>query len=129
MSRQTEVFARRSREERRKAGHSQALIADRMSRILGANVDTSAVSRIENPYSGRVTKLDEAAAIAEALGVPLSELMADRSATDEEIAALRTELEEARAIEAELHRARMDAQERVCSISRRLRYLNAPPTE
>lgn len=129
-SRQAEAFARRNREQRRKAGHSQALIADRMPRILGANVDTRAVSRSDDPDSGRVPKLDEAAAIAEAIGAP--PLRTDGRQARHFRGSHRPERQSSRRrapIEAELYRALLDAQEGVCSISRRLRWLNDPPTK
>ena len=55
--------------------------------------------------------------------------MTDGICTDDEVAVLRAELEEARAVEAELHSAHMNAQERVISISRRLRFRYASANE
>lgn len=118
-----EVFARRLRQERRARGLSQAELAERVSKLLGIAVDGSAVTRIEK--HARAVRLQEAITIAEVLDLPLSALIDDKAATDDEIAVLAIELEAARGLEAEAHRAHQAALRRVRSISRRMQALNA----
>lgn len=96
MPRFSAVFAGRLKDERQKAGMSQAQLAERLAAMLGVKFDTSAVSRIENPDSGRVIKLDEAAAAAEVLGVPLSALVSSGGTVETRTAELRRELERQR---------------------------------
>lgn len=118
-----EVFAGRLRQKRRARGLSQAELAERVSKLLGVAVDGSAVTRIEKHV--RAVRLQEAITIAEVLDLPLSALIDDKDATDDEIAVLAIELEAARGLEAEAHRAHQATLRRVRSISRRMRALNA----
>ncbi|MBP2349173.1 transcriptional regulator with XRE-family HTH domain [Kribbella aluminosa] len=53
-----------------------------MTEVLGVNVDKSAVARIEQQT--RAIRLDEAAAMAEVLGLPIAALLSDRSAEENE---------------------------------------------
>ncbi|GAB3616592.1 hypothetical protein GCM10027416_11490 [Okibacterium endophyticum] len=92
MATYSKVFAHRLREERQRAGLSQAQLAQRMSEALGTGIDASAVSRIENPSSGRIIKLDEAAAAAGALGVPLSALLSEQDPVEARLEELQREL-------------------------------------
>lgn len=91
------TFARRMREERQRAGLSQAALAERVTALLNYKVDSSSVTRVEK--GERSVRLTEAIAIAEALSNPLSALLRDRAAIDEEIGVLECDLSE------ELHRA------------------------
>jgi|SRR5690625_607811 len=99
MSIYSTVLARRLREERQRLGMSQAELARRMSSTLGVGIDGSAVSRIENPASGRTVKLDEAAAAADALSLPLGELLRAAGADHQgELMRLQYELDNAEAM-------------------------------
>lgn len=84
------TFARRMREERAGTGVSQNEIAERISHRLGYKVDGSSVTRME--AGTRKVRIEEAVAIAAELGVPLSALLRDRSALDEEIDRLHDDL-------------------------------------
>ncbi|MDX3020156.1 helix-turn-helix domain-containing protein [Streptomyces acidiscabies] len=77
-----ELFARRIRQERERLGISQAELARRMAVLLGMNVDTTAITRIEQQT--RAVRLDEGVAAAEALGVPLVTLVSDNYARENE---------------------------------------------
>jgi transcriptional regulator with XRE-family HTH domain len=86
------IFARRLRDERGRAGVSQAALADHLTATLYHRVDASAISRMEK--GDRPARLDEAVVIAEKLGVPLATLLRDRDAIDERIDELRSQLSE-----------------------------------
>ncbi|UJW28872.1 helix-turn-helix domain-containing protein [Saccharothrix sp. AJ9571] len=75
-----DTFARRVRQERERQNISQAELARRMARLLDTNVDSSAVTRIEQQT--RTVRLDEAVAVAKALGVPLMFLLSDDPASE-----------------------------------------------
>lgn len=85
-----DVFARRLHEERKRAGVSQATLADHLSQTLAHDVAASAVSRIET--GERAVRLEEAVVMAERIGVPLADLLRDRDAVDDELAQLREDL-------------------------------------
>lgn len=70
-----DLFARRLRQEREHQKVSQAELARRVAAILGSNVDSTAVTRIEQ--QARAVRLDEAVAMAQALDVPLSMLLVE----------------------------------------------------
>ncbi|MGW8483584.1 helix-turn-helix domain-containing protein [Microbacterium sp. NPDC055903] len=86
----TETFARRIREERQRAGLSQAAVAARLSELVGRTIDHSAVARSEKHE--RPVRLDEAVALAEILEVPLTSLLRDRTAVDEQLGELQRDL-------------------------------------
>ena len=117
------TFARRMREERQRAGLSQAALAERVTALLDYKVDSSSVTRVEK--GERSVRLAEAVAIAEALSNPLTALLRDRTAIDEEIGELERDLSE------ELHRVDRAEEEldvargAVRSIERRIAELNA----
>lgn len=67
------TFIRRMREERERARISQTELAARMTRILGSNIDPTTVTRMEK--GERTVRLDDAVAAADALGLPLGELL------------------------------------------------------
>ncbi|MFD4574227.1 helix-turn-helix domain-containing protein [Streptomyces sp. NPDC058417] len=77
-----DLFARRLRQERERLGISQAELARRMAALLGTNVDSTAITRIE--HQTRAVRLDEAVTAAEALGVPLITLVSDSYARENE---------------------------------------------
>lgn len=87
-----DLFSRRLRHERERAGISQAELARRIAEILESNIDPSAVTRIEQQV--RAVRLDEAVAAAKALSIPLVALLADDAevANEEAIQAHLTEL-------------------------------------
>jgi transcriptional regulator with XRE-family HTH domain len=77
-----DLFARRLRQERERLGISQAELARRMAALLGANVDSTAITRIEQQT--RTVRLDEAVTAAKALGVPLVALVSDNCVRENE---------------------------------------------
>lgn len=83
-------FTRRLREERERAGISQAAIAEYLTEQLEHRVDASALSRMEKGV--RAVRLDEAVAIADILGVELEALLRDRDSVDDEIDELQRDL-------------------------------------
>ena len=101
-------FARRLREERERAGLSQADLAGRLSDVLNDAIYHSAVARMES--GKRSVKIDEAIAIADVLGVRLAELLEDRDTVDDRIDELQIQLVQYReavtGYEEQLHRAR-----------------------
>lgn len=117
------IFARRMREERHRAGLSQAALAERVTALLDYKVDGSSVTRVEK--GERSVRLAEAIAIAEALQTPLSALLRDRVAIDDEIGELERDLSE------ELHRASLaeealdTARAAVRAVERRIAELEA----
>ena len=72
-----DLFARRLRQERERLGISQAELARRMAQLLGQNVESTAITRIEQQT--RAVRLDEAVSAANALGVPLLVLLSDEN--------------------------------------------------
>lgn len=78
----SDIFARRLRAERERQSLSQVELARRMATILGANVDPTAITRIEQQT--RAVRLDEAVAMATILEVPLTSLVVDNDAEQTE---------------------------------------------
>lgn len=78
-------FAQRMRDLRNMQGISQKVLADKVTELLGYAVDPTAVTRMEKNVGdlailrmekgARLIRLGEAVAIADALGVPLSEML------------------------------------------------------
>ena len=119
----TETFARRLVEERQRAGLSQAALAERVTAIIGRSIDPSALARAEKHE--RAIRLDEAAAIADVLQVPLASMLRDRDAIDDEIGELRRDLSQDLW---RLHRAEEEVQQAQDSMSatrRRIAELEA----
>lgn len=85
-----ETFAGRLREQRRAAKLTQAQLADRMSDALGSSVYVTIITKIES--GDRTVRLNEAAAAAQVLGVPLASLLDYVSPIDVEIDGLRRKL-------------------------------------
>ncbi|MEV0443621.1 helix-turn-helix transcriptional regulator [Streptomyces spectabilis] len=77
-----DLFARQVRQERERLGISQAELARRMAALLGTNLDSTAITRIEQQT--RAVRLDEAVAAAKTLGVPLVMLTSDNYARENE---------------------------------------------
>lgn len=98
-----DLFARRLRQERERLGVSQAELARRMAALLGTNVDSTAITRIEQQT--RAVRLDEAVTAAEALGVPLITLVSDNYARENE-AEIQNQLAELALAEQEWERLR-----------------------
>lgn len=124
MSAYSQIFARRLRAEREAAGLTQVDLARLMGKRLGFAIDTSAVSRIETVGSGRVIKLDEAAAAAEALGIPLTLMLVE--VTDQieaQIDELRRDLDLALDAAARAESEFAQAQDAIQGIRRRIAEL------
>lgn len=78
-------FAQRMRDLRNLQGISQKALADKVTELIGYAVDPTAVTRMEKNVGdlailrmekgARLIRLGEAVAIAEALGVPLAEML------------------------------------------------------
>ncbi|MBL1115322.1 helix-turn-helix domain-containing protein [Streptomyces sp. 110] len=98
-----DLFARRLRQERKRLGISQAELARRMAKLLGTNVDSTAITRIEQRI--RAVRLDEAVTAAKALGVPLITLVSDNYARENE-AEIQNQLAELALAEQEWERQR-----------------------
>jgi transcriptional regulator with XRE-family HTH domain len=118
-----QTFARRLREERIRAGLSQATLAERLAELLNQKVDASAITRIEKHE--RAVRLDEAVVIAELLDLPLPAMLRDSESVDEQVAELRRDLSLAqwRASQAEEELQR--AQESMAAIRRLIAELEA----
>lgn len=86
------VFVQRLREERSRIGLSQAEFAERLSARIGVPVYPSTVTRIEK--GERAVKLDEAVAMADVLGLPITALIDGVHRVDEQIAALQRRRDE-----------------------------------
>lgn len=123
----TDVFARRLREERARAGVSQTTLARRISEVLDYAIDGTAITRIE--LSQRAVRLDEAVAAAEALAVPLMTLLTATNDVDRRIRALRRDLEQqeerAKAAESEFQQA-LSA---IAHIRQEIEQLEAAPND
>ncbi|AXE23955.1 XRE family transcriptional regulator [Streptomyces globosus] len=113
-----DLFARRLRQERERLGISQAELARRMAALLGANVDSTAITRIEQQT--RAVRLDEAVTAAEALGVPLITLVSDNYARENE-AEIQKQLAELAIAEQERERLL----QKIHRITRTIRQLSA----
>lgn len=85
-----QMFARRLRQERGRAGFSQAELAKRMGEVFNQKIYASAITRIEN--CERAVRLDEAVVLAELLHVPLAELLYDSESAEERIGELERDL-------------------------------------
>ncbi|MEU3047812.1 helix-turn-helix transcriptional regulator [Streptomyces sp. NPDC006984] len=113
-----DLFARRLRQERERLGISQAELARRMAALLGTNVDSTAITRIEQQT--RAVRLDEAVTAAEALGVPLITLVSDDYARENE-AEIQNQLAELALAEQEWERLR----QKVHRITQTIQQLSA----
>ncbi|MFD9867481.1 helix-turn-helix domain-containing protein [Streptomyces niveus] len=113
-----DIFARRLRQERDRLGISQAELARRMAALLGANVDSTRLTRIEQQT--RAVRLDEAVTAAEALGVPLITLVSDNYARENE-AQIQNQLAELALAEQEWEKLR----QRIHRITRTIQQLSA----
>ncbi|WP_338675867.1 helix-turn-helix transcriptional regulator [Streptomyces sp. SCSIO 30461] len=113
-----DLFARRLRQERERLGISQAELARRMAALLGTNVDSTAITRIEQQT--RAVRLDEAVTAAEALGVPLITLVSDNYARENE-AEIQNQLAELALAEQEWERLR----QKVHRITQTIQQLSA----
>lgn len=113
-----DLFARRLRQERERLGLSQAELARRMSAKLGNNVESTAITRIEQQT--RAVRLDEAVIAAECLGVPLLVLLTEDFArvNEEEI---QTQLAELAAAEQAWEKQRQE----IARITRLIQSLSA----
>lgn len=94
-----QIFARRLRQERRRAGLTQAALARSLA-ASGLDLDQTSLSRIESQQ--RRASLSEAVAIAEVLGLALGDLV-----RDEEVIGLRQDLDRLR-LAAQVHAQELD---------------------
>lgn len=117
------VFADRLREERVRAGFSQAALAERLTEVLSQAIDASAITRIEKHE--RTVKLDEAVMIAEVLEVPLTTLLRGRETVDEKVADLRRSLREAKWRASNAEEELQKAQDEMAYIRRSIAELEA----
>lgn len=87
------LFAQRMRELRKMRGLSQAEMADQMFTMCGIKLDDSAITRMEKNADGgtgaRVLRLGEALAIADVLGVNITEMLRPAAPLEEQIAQAR----------------------------------------
>jgi transcriptional regulator with XRE-family HTH domain len=113
-----DLFARRLRQERERLGISQKELARRMAALLGTNVDSTAITRIEQQT--RAVRLDEAVTAAEALGVPLITLVSDNYARENE-AEIQNQLAELALAEQEWERLR----QKIHRITQTIQHLSA----
>lgn len=89
-----------------------------MAALLGANVDSTAITRIEQQT--RAVRLDEAVTAAEALGVPLITLVSDNYARENEVE-IQNQLAELALAEQEWERLRR----RIHGITQTIQQLSA----
>ncbi|NEA20719.1 helix-turn-helix domain-containing protein [Streptomyces halstedii] len=113
-----DIFARRLRQERERLGISQAELARRMAVLLGTNLDSTAITRIEQQT--RAVRLDEAVTAAKALGVPLITLVSDSYARENE-AEIQNQLAELALAEQQSERLR----QKIDRITRTIQQLSA----
>lgn len=71
----SDLFAARLRAARERAGISQAELARRIAALQGANLESTAITRIEQQT--RAVRLEEAVYAAQALDVPLLSLLSE----------------------------------------------------
>lgn len=83
------LFAQRMREFRRMRGLSQADMAEQMLTLCGIKLDDSAITRMEKNADGgagaRVLRLGEALAIADVLGVDITEMLRPAAPIEEQL--------------------------------------------
>ena len=107
-----EIFIRSMREIRKSEQITQVDLAARISEALGYAIDGSGITRIEKGQ--RPLRLDEAAAIAMALGLRLQDMLPSELTLEEQIAEL--ERDEAQA-HAELNKLDQAYQEARASLT------------
>ncbi|MFK0244589.1 helix-turn-helix domain-containing protein [Amycolatopsis azurea] len=108
-----DLFARNLRRERERLGITQAELARRSSKILGANLDPTAVTRIEQ--GTRAVRLDEAVALAQVLGVPLPLLYSEAPVSETEAVLARCRVELA-AAQSRWEQSRLEVQRLMLAI-------------
>lgn len=113
-----DLFARRLRQERVRLGISQAELARRMAGLLGENVESTRITRIEQ--GTRAVRLDEAVAAAESLGVPLIALLSEDAARENE-----AQIQERLAELAAAERLQEKQRHEVARITREIQLLTA----
>lgn len=95
MAQASEIFIQSMREVRTSEGLSQVKLAARVSEILGRTLDGTAITRIEKGQ--RPLQLDEASAIAKALGMTLFSMIPSEHSVEEQIELLEQEEAETQA--------------------------------
>lgn len=107
----SDLFATRLRAARERAGLSQAELARRIAARLGTNLESTAITRIEQQT--RAVRLEEAVHAADALGVPLMSLLAEDPAES-----LDTQISQQLSLLAEAEQSMESARARVETITR-----------
>lgn len=115
------MFVRRLRDERNQQGLSLAALSERLSDQLGVTLDKSALARVER--SERGVRLDEAVAIARALGLRLEDMIPSEYSLEEEASRLEQHLAEHHAEIARLDAAKEEAESSATVIELRLAEL------
>jgi transcriptional regulator with XRE-family HTH domain len=115
------MFVRRLRDERNQQGLSLAALSERLSDQLGVTLDKSALARVER--SERGVRLDEAVAIARALGLRLEDMIPSEYSLEEEASRLEQDLAEHHAEIARLDAAKEEAESSATVIELRLAEL------
>lgn len=115
------MFVRRLRDERNQQGLSLAALSERLSDQLGVTLDKSALARVER--SERGVRLDEAVAIAKALGLRLEDMIPSEYSLEEEASRLEQDLAEHHAEIARLDAAKEEAESSATVIELRLAEL------
>lgn len=118
------TFARRLREERERAGLSQAAMAERLSEALGSAVDASTVTRMEK--NQRSVKIDEAVAMASVLGVELADLVSEEGAAAARRRELGRELERQQGRAEDALREHQQATQAMIDLERQIESLGSP---
>lgn len=108
MTQPSEVFLEQMRLIRTSEGLSQAELAERIAPHLGHSLDASTIARVES--ARRSVRLDEAVAIAKALGVRLDEMIPSEYTLEEEAVRIEQSLAEIHAEVARLDTAKGEAE-------------------
>ncbi|CAM4046832.1 helix-turn-helix transcriptional regulator [Helcobacillus massiliensis] len=117
----SDIFSRRLREERTRQKISQAQVAQYVGFKMGAMLDATAITRIEQ--GTRALRFDEAFYIAEALKQPLLSMASKdfQRAKDEEVSDLMDQL-------AEAQKTWADAKSEIARLNRLIQAVSARST-
>ena len=118
-----EIFIRSMREIRKSEQITQVDLAARVSEALGYAIDGSAITRIEKGQ--RPLRLDEAAAIATALGMRMQDMLPSELTLEEQIAELERDEAQAHAELNKLDHAYQEARASLTVLELRLSELRS----
>lgn len=121
MTQPSDVFLQQMKQVRTSEGLTQAELAERLAPHLEHSIDASTVARIES--GRRSVRLDEAVAIAKALGLRLDEMIPSGYTLEEEAARLEQDLAEHHAEIDRLDAAKEEAESSASVIELRLAEL------